>query len=78
MPTYTLKNTDTNEEWDVFCSYSKLQEMLKENSNYQTVHKSVSLVSGTNDTLSKTPDGFRDVLHKMKSGAGRNNTIKIK
>jgi|TARA_R110000787_G_scaffold164559_2_gene277667 hypothetical protein len=31
MPTYVLTNTETNETYDEFCSWSKLQTILKDN-----------------------------------------------
>jgi hypothetical protein len=31
MPTYVLTNTKTNETYDEFCSWSKLQTILKDN-----------------------------------------------
>lgn len=78
MPTYKIKNTDTEEEFEVFCSYNDYKKLLDENSNYKRIYGAPSLLSGTKDTLSRTPDGFRDVLKNMKSGSGYGNTIKVK
>ncbi len=80
MPIYTLRNNDTGEEWDQFCSYSKLEEILEQNPNYSKVITPFALSGGSimRDTLSRTPDGFRDVLKKIKSGSGDGNTIKTK
>ena len=33
MPLYTIKNTITDESWEVQCTWSKLQEMLSEDKN---------------------------------------------
>lgn len=42
---------------------------------YQTIKGTPSIVSQVGGTLSKTSDGWKDVLKKVKSGSGRNNTI---
>jgi len=78
MPTYRIRNKDTEEEFEVFCSYDDYKKLLDENSNYERIYGAPGLLSGTKDTLSRTPDGFRDVLRNMKSGSGRGNTIKVK
>jgi hypothetical protein len=80
MPLYTIRNEDTGEEWDELCSYSKLEKILQENPNYRKVITPFAINSGgvLRDTLSRTPDGFRDVLKKVKAGSGEGNTIKTK
>lgn len=80
MPLYTLRDDATGEEWDELCSYSKLEKILEENPTYRKVITSFAINSGgvMGDTLSRTPDGFRDVLKRVKSGSGEGNTIKTK
>ena len=76
MPTYTLKNTKTNETYDVFCKYSELQELLKIDGVEQVLSTPL-IVTGVGSLLSKTDDGFKDRLKEIKKSAGKNNTIKV-
>jgi hypothetical protein len=41
------------------------------------VLSSPRIVSGVGSVLSKTDDGWKETLGKIKKGAGKNNTIKI-
>lgn len=76
MPSYTLKDTKTNDTWDVVCSWDELQTMLNELPNVIQVLSTPKIVSQSGSTLSKTDDGWKEVLNKVKSGSGRANTIK--
>lgn len=77
MPTYTIKNVKTEEEWDVRCSWDDLQEMFKENPDWQTVIKPVGLVSQSKGTLTQAGDGWKDVLKSIKKESGKANTINV-
>lgn len=74
MPTYTLKNIKTNEEWDVNCSFNEMSQML--NDSIVKVLTTPKIVSGVGNLHSKVPHGFRDKLNDIKSKSGRGNTIK--
>lgn len=76
MPSYTLKDIKTNDTWDVVCSWDELQTMLNELPNVIQVLSTPKIVSQAGSTLSKTDDGWKEVLNKVKSGSGRANTIK--
>ena len=76
MPTYTLKNTKTNETYNVFCKYSELQELLKID-DVEQVLSTPLIVSGVGGQLSKTDDGWKDNLRRIKQNAGPRNTIKV-
>ena len=76
MPTYTVKNTKTNETYDVFCKYSELQELLKVDGVEQVLSTPL-IVTGTGSLLSKTSDGWKDNLRRIKQYAGPRNTIKV-
>jgi hypothetical protein len=76
MPSYTLKDIKTNDTWDVVCSWDELQTMLNELPNVIQVLSTPKIVSQSGSTLSKTDDGWKEVLNKVKSGSGRANTIK--
>lgn len=76
MPTFTLRNIKTEEEWDVKCTTEELMPLL-EDDNIIRVLKMPNIVSGVGNLHSKVPDGFRDKLKDMKSKSGKGNTIKI-
>lgn len=76
MPTYTLKNTETDETWEVICSWSELEEKVKE-PNIIQVPSSPRIVSGVGGLLSKTDNGWKENLDRIKKGSGRGNTIKL-
>jgi len=76
MPSYTLKDTKTNDTWDVVCSWDELQKILDELPDVRQVLSTPKIVSQAGSTLSKTDDGWKEVLNKVKSGSGRANTIK--
>jgi len=58
MPNYTIKNVKTNEHHNVDCTYSELQEILK---NSDLVSAPL-LVGGVKDMFGKTPDGSKDLM----------------
>ena len=76
MPTYTVKNTKTNDTYDVFCKYSELQELLKVDGVEQVLSTPL-IVTGTGSLLSKTSEGWKDTLKEIKKSSARNNTIKV-
>ena len=77
MPTYTIMHKKTGEEKDIFCSYEESQKYLKENPDWSRVITAPAIVSNaTGDLLSKTPDGFKDHLNRIKKNSGKGNTIK--
>jgi hypothetical protein len=79
MPVYTLKNLQTEEEWDVVCSWDELKSTIEEDSNLQQVLKPLKIISGRmGNSDMKVPDGFKDLLkNKIKKGSGKGNTINV-
>jgi hypothetical protein len=79
MPVYTLKNLQTEEEWDVVCSWDELKSTLEEDSNLQQVLKPLKIISGRmGNSDMKVPDGFKDLLkNKIKKGSGKGNSINV-
>lgn len=79
MPIYTLKDSQTEEEWDVVCSWDELKAQLDENPNLQQVLVPLKIIGnrmGNSDM--KVPDGFKDLLkNKIKKGSGKGNTINV-
>jgi len=66
----------TQKTWDVVCSWDELQKILDELPDVTQVLSTPKIVSQAGSTLSKTDDGWKEVLNKVKSGSGRANTIK--
>lgn len=76
MPSYTLKDIKINHTWDVVCSWDELQTILNEMPDVVQVLSAPKVVASVGSLNSKVPDGFKDVLNKVKSGAGEGSTIK--
>ena len=75
MPTYTLRNNKTDETWQVLCSYQNMKKQL--NDVVELVPVMPNIVSGVGNLHSKTDDGWKDNLKRIKQGSGKGNTIKI-
>ncbi len=78
MPIYTLKDTKTQDDWDVQMSYDDLQIVLDENPEFIHVLKplKISAVAGRSN-LRKAGDGWKDVLKEVKKSSGRRNNINV-
>ena len=74
MPTYVLRNKRTDETWEVLCSYEEMKAKLSD--DIVQVLSTPSFITQAGGTLSRTSDGWKDVLKKVKKGSGRRNTIK--
>ena len=74
MPTYMLRNKRTDETWQVLCTYEEMKERL--NDEVELVPVFPNIVSGVGSLLSKTDDGWKETLKRIKSGSGKGNTIK--
>ena len=79
MPTYNFRNKDTGEEFEVLMRISELDKYKEDNPHMKQFLKvPPRLVSMVGNLHSRTDDGFKDVLNKIKSSSGQNNTIKTK
>ena len=76
MPVYTLKNTKTNKEWDITCSYQDLQFELKKK-NIEQVLKFPGMVGSTKSSLTRAGGDWQDLLKNMKKKSGRGNSINV-
>ena len=76
MPIYTLHRISTGEEWDVNCTFHELAPML-EDDDVVKVLSVPKIVSGVGSLQSKTDDGWKETLGRIKKGAGKDNTIKL-
>ena len=74
MPPYMLRNKRTDETWQVLCTYEEMKERL--NDEVELVPVFPNIVSGVGSLLSKTDDGWKETLKRIKSGSGKGNTIK--
>jgi len=67
MPVYSMRNNETQEEFEVNIKYSELEDYLKENPHIQQVF---TRFPNSGDSvrmgLRKPDDGFREVLQKGK------------
>jgi hypothetical protein len=74
MPIYSMRNNETQEEFEVTLKYSELEQYLKDNPNIQQIF---NRFPGTGDSvrlgIRKPDDNFRDVLKKAK--IHKHNTI---
>ena len=77
VPNYTLRNIKTKESFIVNCSYIELQEKLRADSDLIQMLVMPAIVGGAGSLLSKTDDGWKDNLKRIKEGSGKNNTIKV-
>ena len=58
MPTYRVRDNDTGEMEEMFCSYSSLQEYLKDNrSKVSVITSDPMIVSGTGMSGNTKTDG---------------------
>ena len=78
MPIYTVRRQTSKDKktWEVTCSYKELQDMIEEY-NLEHVLQPLKIISGTGSLLSKTDDGWKENLKRIKKNAGRNSTIKV-
>lgn len=68
MPTYHIRDTETDEVYSELCSWDELQTFLKENPKYKQVPTAPAIVTSTlgmNPTDSRTDSGWKDVLSKI-------------
>tara|TARA_R110002153_G_scaffold29711_2_gene91077 strand:- start:4261 stop:4503 length:243 start_codon:yes stop_codon:yes gene_type:complete len=67
MPTYTFKNTKTNEEFnEYFSSYDASIEYLEQNPDIKKLLTTASFIGGRTIEGGKLPSGFRDQLKLIK------------
>ena len=78
MPTYVVKNKKTEEEKEIFCSYEKRNEWLKENPDWIGVIGTPSTISQAGSTLGRTSSDWQNLLSSIKKGSGGNNETAVK
>lgn len=75
MPKYTVKPLEEGDEYEIDIKSDELQAYLKEH-NCIKVLTFPNIVSGQGSLLSKTDNGWKDNLARIKENSGRGNTIK--
>jgi hypothetical protein len=76
MPSYNLRHPETGEIEEHNCSIAQY-EQLKEQGYTQVYTSTPSLVTHHGSVVSRTPDGYKDLLKNIKKHSGRGNTIKV-
>ncbi len=76
LPRYTVKPLEEGDEYDIECSADELQDYLKKH-NCIKVLKFPGIVGHTGSLLSKTDQGWKDNLKRIKANSGKGNTIKV-
>ena len=77
VPNYTLRNIKTKENFIVNCTYTQLQDKLNQDSDLVQMLVMPAVIGQVGGTLSKTDDGWKDNLKRIKEGSGKENTIKV-
>lgn len=68
MPTYTFRNNDTQEEFDIRMSIAERDQYVQDNPHLtQLLYKAPAIGDPIRLGLKKPDDGFRDVLRNVKS-----------
>lgn len=75
MPTYTMHNKDTGETENMFMTVSERDVFLSENPQWEQSLNTPAFVSGSMSTLRRAGSGWKDVLSRIKGGAGKGHTI---
>ena len=70
---YTILDKNTNEEFDIECSWEEFESILKENSNFEQVFKT-NLAYRIGRL--KVSESWREKLRGIKK-ANRNSTVEI-
>ena len=80
VPKYTLKKYIESKkqyvEWDIECKADEVQGICDEY-NAERVLKFPGIVSNQGSLLSKTDNGWKDNLNRIKQNSGKGNTIKV-
>jgi hypothetical protein len=74
MPIYSIKNTSTDEIFEINIKYIELDGYLTENPTFKQIfNKFPGVADPTRLGMKKPDEGFRDVLKEVKSHHKHNN-----
>ena len=65
MPTYTIRNTKNDDQYDTVCSWNELQEFLKEHEDFEKVLTAPMIVGGIEGKTHKVDDGFKENMSRI-------------
>ena len=66
MPTYILRNTDTDEKFEEFCTWDELEKFLKENPNFKQVPSKPAIVGDHIGGVGPKVDGrFKENMSRI-------------
>jgi len=72
MPTYSFRNKETDEKFDLTLKISQLDEFKADHPHLEQVINPQPTISGSGQ---KPDNGFRDVLKSIKKASGRGANI---
>lgn len=74
MPVYSIRNNETQDEFEVTMKYSELVEYLVQNPKFQQIYtKFPGVVDSVRIGVKKADSSFKDVLSKAKSAHKHSN-----
>jgi len=65
MPTYTLKDSDTGDVFDILLSMADKEKLLSENPQLTQVPTAPSIVASVGDRAGKTDQGWKENLARI-------------
>lgn len=77
MPTYRFKNTETDEEFEIFLKISELDEYKKNNPSHQQLLGTPGMISQHGMTITKAGSEWQDHLKRIHKNSGRHSKIKF-
>ena len=85
MPTYTIRNKETEESFDIFCTYPELQEILENDNNLIHMLSAPAIVGdhvvnrmdgGMKETFSRIAEAHPNSPLADRFGSGQTNAQK--
>jgi hypothetical protein len=73
MPTYTFRNTKTDEIYDKIMSWNSREEYLKENPNLEVIMGTPAMGDVVRLGIKKPDQGFNEVLSKIHAANYKSN-----
>ena len=73
MPTYTFRNTKTDEVFDKIMSWNSRQDYLAENPDLEVIIGAPAMGDSVRLGVRRVDDGFREVLSKISSANYKSN-----
>lgn len=74
MPTYEFRNKETGETFEKFLSITNKEIYLSENKHIERIFTTTpAFGDSVRLGLKQTPDGFKEVLHKIASNNHKSN-----